>query len=688
MPPEALTRKEFFTLTLPEKAAFYVLVFASIAYMFWQIAQRSKLWRQGKPVGDLRTGIHYWLPTKAACQAWFGNLIAYVLLQKKVRSSRPKTGAPMHLMIFYGFLALFLATTLLAMATYAPLLGIENWHKGSYYRWFESIFDILGLFFVIGITWALVRRFADEKKDLGKAALRSEDAEQIAKQAKDKRRKPISSAISDYQALGILWMLGVTGYWLEAARISATGLEQGLGKESLVGYALAQLQGPMPEAFYRYIWWFHFVWVFLFFALLPRMRIRHIVMAMLSTAGKPDREMGHLVPISMEEVEQTGQIGVSTAKDYSRWHLMSLDACMECGRCTEVCPAWNVGKVLNPKQVVQDIRGAMVTGEGITASVSEEALLACTTCHACVEACPVLIRHVDLIVDARRNIVAEGQLSGTAATMLRQTGSTSNAWGAPASSREDWMKGLDIPLCRDGVDFEYLFWVGCAGATDPGAIKTTKAVAELMKKAGVKFACLGQEEACTGDPARRIGDEFLFQEKAMGNASTFQRYGVKKVVTACPHCFNSLKNEYGDFEAKLEVFHHSQLLSELVSKDKLKAARPPRGEVAFHDPCYLARVNDEAQAPRALLGSDLVEPVQSGKKTLCCGAGGGRMWMEEPPDQRPGNRRAKQLLDTGAKTVAVGCPFCRIMLDASIKQETDEEIRLVDLAEMLQEANA
>jgi Fe-S oxidoreductase len=250
------------------------------------------------------------------------------------------------------------------------------------------------------------------------------------------------------------------------------------------------------------------------------------------------------------------------------------------------------------------------------------------------------------------------------------------------------MKGLDIPLCRDKVEFEYLFWVGCAGATDPGAIKTTKAVAELLQKAGIKFACLGKEEACTGDPARRVGEEFLFQEKAMQNASVFEKYRVKKVVTSCPHCFNSLKNEYGEFGAKMEVFHHTQLLNTLVSKGQLLASKPNRGDVVFHDPCYLGRVNEETEAPRGLVSGEVVEPEHHGAKTLCCGAGGGRMWMEESPSQRPSNRRAEELAATGAKTVAVGCPFCRIMLGDSLKQvRPNDEINLVDLAEMLQDAN-
>jgi Fe-S oxidoreductase len=463
--------------------------------------------------------------------------------------------------------------------------------------------------------------------------------------------------------------------------------------------------GSLSPSAYIGIWWFHMVWVFAFFALVPRMRLRHIVMAILSAGGKSEQAMGELKPISLEEVEQTGQIGVSLAKDYSRWHLMSLDACMECGRCTEVCPAHGVGKSLNPKQVVQDIRGAMTRQTPIAEAVSEEALWACTTCNACVEACPVVIRHVDLIVDARRNLVAEGKLAGTGAVVLRQMGSTANAWGTPRTSREDWMQGMDIPLCRDGVDFDWLFWVGCAGATDPGAIKTTKAVAMLLQKAGVRFACLGQEEACTGDPARRIGDEFLFQERAMENISVFQKYGVKRVVTPCPHCFNTLKNEYGQFEGQMEVVHHTQLLANLIAEGKLRAAGPSQQSVTYHDPCYLARVNNESDAPRSLVGSRtrlnddallgqprgngvIAEPKHIGRKTLCCGAGGGRMWMEEDPGQRPANRRAEELLATGAKTVAVGCPFCRIMLDTGIKQATDEDIRLVDLAELLQEANA
>jgi Fe-S oxidoreductase len=678
------TRQEFLHISSAEKVLFYVLTFASLAYMAWQVWQRVKLWRQGKPVewSQAREGWRYWVPTREAFRGWAGNVGKYILGQKKVRTSRKKSGAPMHLLIFYGFLSLFVATTLLAIATYGPY----NFHRGNYYLVYEMTFDILGLLFVVGIGWAFFRRLrltAEGNRIVAATAAKEDPI--YAGQLVQNRRAPLSSAPSDFWTLGLLFLLGVNGYWLEAARISVN--PQPFDWASPVGYAWAQLQGPITPEMYKFVWWFHIIGVLVFFAVLPKMRIKHVLMAIFTAAGKPEQPMGELKPISMEEVEQTEQIGVKLPKDYSRWHLMSLDACMECGRCTEVCPAWNVGKVLNPKQVVQDIRGALATGEEVAPRVTEEALWQCTTCNACVEACPVLIRHVDLIVDVRRNLVSEGQLSGSAATMLRQTASTSNAWGAPASQREDWMKGLDIPLCRDGVEFDYLFWVGCAGATDPGAVKTTKAVADLLKKAGVKFACLGKEEACTGDPARRVGEEFLYQDKAAQNISVFERYGVKKVVTHCPHCFNTFKNEYGQFGGQLEVVHHTQLLQQLVSKGDLVAAKPNRGEVVFHDPCYLGRVNEESEAPRTLV-ENLVDPPHHGRKTLCCGAGGGRMWMEEPADQRPSNRRAEELVATGAKTVALGCPFCKIMLDSSIKQVTQDEIRLVDLAEMLQEANA
>ncbi|MFQ3667513.1 MAG: (Fe-S)-binding protein [Fimbriimonadaceae bacterium] len=653
------TREVFMHLPVGQQMLFYILMAVSLGIMGAQIWARARIWRQGQPVA--------WKP------GGWRSVASYVLAQKKVRSSRPKSGAPMHQMIFYGFLAMFVATTLLAIAKYSPV----NFHQGTYYLWYELVFDLLGLLLVVGLAWALVRRLAF-------------------------RPAAASHSIADTWALLLLLALGLTGYGLEAARIANS--PQPWDAWSVVGYGIAQILPEVSDGAYVATWWAHFGLVFVFFAVLPQMRLRHIVLAIFASYGESGQHLGELKPISIEEVEKTGRIGVAEARDYSRWHLLSLDACMECGRCTEVCPAHGVGKTLNPKQVVQDIRAAAPDRRPVAAAVSEEALWACTTCNACVEACPVLIRHVDMIVDARRNLIGEGRFAGTGATMLRQLGGTGHAWGQPANSREEWMKGLDIPLCRDGVEFDVLFWVGCAGATDPGAVRTTKAVAKLLQRAGVRFACLGQEETCTGDPARRTGDEFTFQAQAQVLVEVFKAYGVKQIVTCCPHCFNTFANEYGQFGAVFEkVWHHTQLLAELVESGKLRGFQPKEGmRLTLHDPCYLGRVNNESDAPRAVLGhptglnrsttphrspGTIAEPEHFGRKTLCCGAGGGRMWMEEAPDQRPGNRRARELVDTGADTVALACPFCRIMLDASIRQVAKEEVRLADVAELLWEQN-
>ena len=622
---------------------------------------------RGVPVTpNNRQGYLAYIPTWAAVKKWVPNIWTYILAQKKVRSSRQKSGAPMHLLIFYGFLALTIGTTLLAINTYSEELFGFKFHKGLYYIVYEITLDTFGLLFIAGCVWALGRRFLENQKS---------------------GRRALSHQVKDYWALALLLIVASTGFLLEGARIASHPQQvtwwDGI---SYVGYAIAKILGPVSSTEYRFIWWFHMVWIWAFFATLPQMKLKHIVLAIASSAGKPDSPMGRLTPISMAVVEATGKIGVTEPTDYNRWQLMSLDACMECGRCTEVCPAWGVGKALNPKEIVQGIRGALTQGVvNVAEPLTEEALWQCTTCNACVEACPVLIDQVDLIVDARRGLVTEGKLTGSAATMLRQTAGSGHAWGASSDTREDWMKDLDISLVRDGKPFDVLLWVGCAGATDPSAVKTTKALAKLLHKAGINFACLGREETCTGDAARRMGDEFLFQEKTQTNIETFNRYGVKKIVTPCPHCFNTLKNEYPDFDGHYDVQHHSQYLADLVDEGKLKPYQSDN--VTFHDPCYLGRINNEEQAPRKLLGNDIREPEHFGRKTLCCGAGGGRMWMDESPDERPAVRRMQELADTGATTIGLGCPFCKIMLQTGMNPAQESELKLLDLAELLQEAN-
>jgi Fe-S oxidoreductase/nitrate reductase gamma subunit len=674
---EVPTRQEFLYLTTPQIIAFYVMMAISHGIFFYQVALRVRAWMRGKPLT--------WKPDIVK------GFAVYVLAQKKVRTSRPFSGSPLHLMIFYGFLTLFIGTTLLAINTYSPW----KFHKGTYFLTYEFTLDVMGLVLFIGLIWALSRRLLARPPSL------KHDA-------------------SDYAGLFLLLALTITGFIVEAARMQL--VPKPFNSSAPVGYFLSGYLPPLTPTHYVWLWWLHAVLVALFVIVLPQMRIRHLFYALLSTAyADPQAHPGKIPTETLEDVEKTGKVGASAPEDYTQWHLLSLDACMECGRCTEVCPAYGVGKPLDPRKVVQDILSLTKTphpnGDRKTVgeAVSPEALWACTTCNACVEVCPVLIRHVDLIVGARRNLVSEGKLPPAPTTTLRLLQSTGSAWGQPPTEREGWIQEENIPLARvldaQGRSFEFLLWAGCSASLDPKANRSLRTLARLMKKMGLSFACLGNEERCTGDPARRIGDDFLFQEHVAQNAATFQKYRFRKIVTLCPHCYNTFKNEYPEFGVRYEVIHHTQLLREGIQTGRLAPPRFQEGEVVLHDPCYLARVNQEVDAPRIALGvpssqnnldtpigvflSDpmdvpgnrLVEPPHFGKKTLCCGAGGGRMWMEEEPNQRPALRRTRELLQTGAFTIAVACPFCRIMIETGLLQIGADHVALQDIVDLVGEAN-
>lgn len=651
------TRTIFLHIGTGSKVVFYLMAWASVAVCFYGFYRRWKLWRKGKPA--------------PAVKDWAGRvrmLWDQILLHRRTRRRKYAGGA--HALIFFGMFALFVGTTIVGIEHYGSGLFGEHWfYKGGFYLLCKTTLDLFGLGLLIGTGMAILRRSAARPRSLG-------------------------HGWQDSAFLALLFGTTLTGFLLEGAGIAADPNRTAFAAYSPIGHLFSlPLQG-ISAVMYAVIWWVHMPFVFGVIAALPYGRWLHLFVIPPTIALQPERKMGELPPISLTEVEETGRIGVGNLIDLDRWNLMSLDACMECGRCTEACPAQAVGKELNPKQIVLDLRTLLTQSnkekpEDLSTDViSDESLWACTNCHACVRECPALIRHVDLIDGIRRYRVAEGRLAGTAATMLRQLGSRENPWGLPASQRLDWAKGLEIPAASADDGREILLWVGCAGAFDSKAQKTVRALAQLLQTAGVKFTILGPKERCTGDPARRTGDEFLFQQLAESNVGTLNGIGAKTIVTQCPHCFHTLKNEYPQFEGNYTVLHHTQYLSQLIDEGRLKIPANFADSVTYHDPCFLARVNGETQAPRRLLNQSATIPLQEvgrrESKTFCCGAGGGRMWMEEDRSQRPGVARAEELIATGAKTVAVGCPFCKIMVGDSLAQVAgDNAPPIMDVAEIL-----
>ncbi len=456
-------------------------------------------------------------------------------------------------------------------------------------------------------------------------------------------------------------------------------------------------------------------------------------------AMKPLTSDGKAVTLDdIDDLDEDSTLGVGTVEDFSWKGILDFTTCTECGRCQSQCPAWNTEKPLSPKLLITALRDHAyakhdgdeahrerqlvgVGSKGETAGsgedvldwfynpadgdfvIDEDVLWSCTSCGACVQQCPVDIEHVDHIMDMRRyQLLVESNFPAELNQLFKGLENKGNPWNMSATARMDWAKGLEFDVPVVGEDLEslesvdWLFWVGCAGAYEDRAKKTTRAVAELLDMAGISFGVLGNGETCTGDPARRAGNEFVFQGLAQQNVETFKEYKVKKVVSTCAHCFNTLKNEYKDFGIELEVVHHTQLLNRLVREGKLTPVKEGAGaakrSITYHDPCYLGRHNQVYSPPRELLqilpGAELVEMERNSERSFCCGAGGARMWMEENLGERINMNRTKEAVGTGADQIAVGCPFCRVMLSDGLtsqqaKGEAREEVEVLDVAQML-----
>lgn len=637
----------------------YALLLPTVATATYGIYRRVKLWRRGAAENRFDRPLER-----------VAHLVRYALLQ--AGTWRRIYPGSFHAMIYWGFIVLAIATAVV-MIDYDFGIPIM---RGRFYLYFQSLFvDVMGLLAIVGISLAGYRRWIARPKLL----VYTTEATAI---------------------LLFIFTILVTGFLVEGWRIAVT--DDPWGAWSPVGNQFAKLsRGAMSietmTMAHRIGWWTHLLLVFCFIAWAPYTKMAHVVNSALNIFT------ARLAPIGAAlrkiDFEQEEKLGINALAGFSWKDMLDFDACTECGRCTSVCPANRVGKQLSPRDIILDLQRLMhEPGRDLsepylnaTPALSAEAMWECTTCGACVDICPVAIEQMPKIVDTRRFLVMEdAAFPDTMQQALQSLETRGHPLRGTAFSRVDWAQGLNITTMAESKDAEVLLWVGCGGALVERNQKVVRAIAQLLTAAGVKFAILGREEKCTGDPARRIGNEFLFETLAQENIATLDRYHVKKIVTSCPHCFNTFRNEYPQFGGKYEVLHHSEFLAQLVRAGRLTPEASDGRKVTFHDPCYLGRQNGVYDAPRELVQISTtaapIEMQQSRANGFCCGGGGGMSFIDEPPNQRVNQERARQVLETDAEVVAVGCPFCMTMLEDGINaRKGDRDVRVLDVAELLWE---
>jgi Fe-S oxidoreductase/nitrate reductase gamma subunit len=660
------TREIFGNIPPWQHYIFYSLATISMAIFAFGVIARMRRWTRGKIT---------WRLELAEIKRRIPYFVTQVFAQPRLRKE-PSSGA-MHLFIFWGFLFLFVGTNIVAVQHYGPI----SFFHGIFYLIFKVVMNVFGLLMLVGVGVALYRRYVVRPKRIAGG--------------------------SYGLALAFLGVLGVTGFLLEGFRMAARGY-YGWYDWSPGGAVVASLlqatgasQATLTD-WHRSVWWFHAVVTFTFIALIPYTRLLHMITAPLNIFFVPLRPKGALTtPFRLEDLEAGAatMVAPKVAADLMWQQLLGADACTECGLCQEVCPAYASERPLSPKQLILSLRDGVARNgsAGIQTQIDEMmspiSSWSCTNCRACMEACPVSIQHIDLIIDVRRKQVADSRLDANMVNTLTNLRRTGNPYGMPAEQRLAWTSGLPVSVKVDEVqtesEFEVLYWVGCAGAFDDRGRRVARAVATLLQRAGVKFKVLGPQERCSGDPARRLGEEGLFQEFARDNIRNLGRYGVKKIITQCPHCFNTLKNEYPDFGGHYEVLHHSEFISGLIADGRLKVEGDHHLQsVTYHDSCFLGRHNDVYSAPREALksvpGLKLIEMPRNQEKSFCCGAGGANMWFDVGVGKKINNIRYGEAITTGAEVIATACPFCMTMFDdAQSSKGASGMVQIRDISEIL-----
>jgi len=652
-------RDTFWNIPSLVQGALYLGGIVAVAIFVYGVYRHVRLWRAGGPEQRFDH-----LPQRA-------KLVAKHALGQARTLSQAYPGI-MHAIMFWGFLALFMGTVL-ATIDYditLPLWGYKLL-KGRFYLFYETVLDLFGLFFVIGLGMAVWRRF-------------------VVRPAR------IDPTARFANVLALLFLINLSGFVIEGCRLAVT--QVWWAPWSPVGWALGRgmLAAGMSEGALRgthlAVWLGHAALSLFFIAVIPYSYFVHLVTTPLNIFFSKLTPRGEIRKI--DNIEEAESLGVSKLEEFSWKRRLDFSACVECGRCQAVCPASMAGTALSPKQIIVKLKRHMygqapgpIHGE----LIKPDELWACTTCMACVEECPAFIDIVDTIIDLRRYLtLSEGGLPSTAPQSLQNMQRAGNPWGLPAGERLAWAEGLDVPLMEPGKEVEYLYWVGCSASYDKRNQAIARSVVAILKRAGVSFGVMPQER-CHGEVARRLGEEYLYQTVQAENIEAMNAYRFKKVITHCPHCFNTIKNEFPQFGGTYEVLHHSQVIDDLVQRGRIKPIKPLTTTVVFHDSCYLGRYNGIMDAPRraaaAIPGLRVIDPPRARERGLCCGGGGGHMWMEVKSEKRVNVIRTEELLATGAQTVATACPFCLAMVDLGRKVVgAEERLAVKDVSELIAES--
>jgi Fe-S oxidoreductase/nitrate reductase gamma subunit len=679
------TRPVFWNTLESARHLIYIPMIIMLIIFAYGVYRHVQLWKLGQPekrTENVGQGIK--------------DMIIYGIFHKRILKTFPGL---MHYFLFVGFVFLFFAT---AIITIKADIG-PDFYVGYLYIFIKVTTNVFGLLALIGILYLAYRRYIQKPSHLDN---KSEDS----------------------IALALVFFVLITGFFIQGLRIAVE--PDAWANFAFVGvWTAALLNAMFTEAqmltLHAAFWWVHLIFAMGFMAYIPYSKFFHIFLGLANQFMRHRGPIGIPEPIDFED-ENLETFGKSQLREFSWKTIFNTDVCVRCGRCQENCPVNLTGKHLSPKNIIQDMKElahetlaavteakkqavTQVAGQE-TAAASEEAeewtgraligevieeedIWACTTCRACEQACPMFVEHVDKTIDMRRNLVLmETRFPAEAQLAFKNMENNGNPWGIGWSTRADFLTSLGVKTFEEDPEAEFLYWPGCSGAFDARNQKVSAALVKLLQAAGIRFAILGNEEKCCGDSARKLGNEYLFYSLATENIEVMKGYGVKKIITQCPHCFNLLKNEYPQLGGNFEVVHHVVLLRELVMSGKLKFDRTSGNSgqsVTYHDSCYLGRYNDIYHQPRELLqavGLEIREMAYTGEKAFCCGAGGGRMWLEEH-GTRVNEMRTDQAIETKSNIAASACPFCLTMIaDGIAGREAGEQIKALDIAEILEKS--